>query len=429
MKQNKNREQEKNPQEEQKQKTRIAIVSINMYTSVLNFASVLHSYVFQQFLKDNGIETTIIDYKPIYYNEKFDSRHPLIYYAANQPKDLNDKEYSYNLMRWAKLFDERETRYDKFQEFIDKYYIKTDVKYDSKSIAENPPDFDIYIAATDVIWKYNEHSGFDRTFLLEPFMGKKKIAYSASRGAIEYSPEAEKDFFNCISDIDYISVREKSLKDYIESKSNLPVKLVLDPVFLEDKEFYENLAVRKPRKNKYVLVYIVMNRSPKVLKNAAKYAKENGLKLIELSDRIEDENLPKGTHHKVIYGMGIEKWIGYMMDAEMIFTNSFHATALSIIMHKQFVAGVRAADKIRSLLQMFNLEDRLIEDYDPERVLSLQPIDYEKVDVTREKLVKESSDFILGAIHDLENNEHQNHRDLVDDDVFNDTDSEETQES
>ncbi len=406
--------------EKPKQAARIAIISINMYTSVLNFASVLHSYIFQQFLKDNGIETTIIDYKPNFGNDILDGRHPILYYAANQPKDLNDNKYKYNLKRWAKLFDEREKRYDKFQKFIDKYYIKTEETYDQNTIAENPPDFDIYIAATDVIWKYTEHLGFDRGFLLEPFKGKKKIAYSASRGAIEYSPEAEKDFFNCISDIDYISVREKSLKDYIESKSNLPVKLVLDPVFLENKEFYENLAVRKPRKNKYVLVYIVMNKSPKVLKNAAKYAKENGLKLIELSDRIEDENLPKGTHHKVIYGIGIEEWLGYLIDAEMIFTNSFHASALSIIMHKQFVAGVRAADKIRSLLQMFNLEDRLIEDYDPERVLSLQPIDYEKVDVTREKLVKESSDFILNAIHDLENNEHQNHRDLVNEDVFSD---------
>lgn len=54
---------------------KIALISINAHTKVLNFASPLHTYVFQQFLLDNGIKTTIVDYKPVYF-KNFDVEHP-----------------------------------------------------------------------------------------------------------------------------------------------------------------------------------------------------------------------------------------------------------------------------------------------------------------------------------------------------------------
>ena len=65
---------------------KIGIISINAHTKVLNFASPLHTYAFQQFLLNHGIEATIIDYKPVYY-KAFDARHPLFYNV----QDICDK--------------------------------------------------------------------------------------------------------------------------------------------------------------------------------------------------------------------------------------------------------------------------------------------------------------------------------------------------
>lgn len=65
---------------------KIALISINAHTKVLNFASPLHTYVFQQFLLDNGIKTTIVDYKPVYF-KNFDVEHPLFYYIDHPCKD------------------------------------------------------------------------------------------------------------------------------------------------------------------------------------------------------------------------------------------------------------------------------------------------------------------------------------------------------
>lgn len=404
---------------------KIGIISINAHTKVLNFASPLHSYVFQEFLKKNGIESTIIDYKPVYYG-KYDVRHPLFYYIDypdNDPVVQNRL-----LKKWKNLFFEREKRYDLFEEFINKYYNKTDKCYNAKILDTEDPGFDCYICVTDVIWKYNPKNGFDRGYLLacEQMKGKKKIAYAASRGAKGYTEEQAKEFFDYISDIDYISVREKSLQNYIQENSDLPVTHVVDPVFLMEKEFYYDLAVR-PKKKGYVLLYVVMEKAKDLVKAAVKFAQAHDLEVIELSENLEDEKIPKGTHHKVIYDIGVEEWLGYMQDAEYIFTNSFHACCFSIIFGKQFFAGARSGDKIDSVLDLFGLANRRIIKMNVESILQIPDIDYEIVNDRKKELVESSSDFILNAIHDMEKKEHQNRKELVHPSVYTETAKESVQ--
>ena len=172
---------------------KIGIISINAHTKVLNFASPLHTYAFQQFLFQNGIESTIIDYKPIYFNNA-DVRHPL-FDAIDHPsnkKKIQDRK----LLKWRTLFYEREYRYDRFEDFIRDYYVNTDECYDQEILEEVDLGFDCYLCVTDVIWKWNPGYGFDRGFFLacQSMKGKKKIAYSASRGAKGYTKDQEEEF-------------------------------------------------------------------------------------------------------------------------------------------------------------------------------------------------------------------------------------------
>ena len=395
---------------------KIGILSINAHTKVLNFASPLHTYAFWKFLKDHGIESTIIDYKPVYYGN-YDVKHPLFYHVDHAGKDF--KEWKKVLRKWKNLFYEREIRYERFEEFIRKYYKKTDLCYTAERMDSQDPGFDCYICASDVIWKDNADYGFDRGFFLacRQLEGKKKIAYAASRGPRPYSAERAKEFFDYISDIDYLSVREKSLKDYIEQHSKLPVRHVLDPVFFHEKEFYYKMA-EPPKQKGYVLIYIVMERSRALVKTAVGFAGHHNLEGIELSEDLKDADIPKGTHHEVIYGIGVEEWLGYMQNAAYIFTNSFHACCFSVIFGKQFFAGARSGDKIDSVLELFGLSGRRVLRDSPGEAIGLDDIDFEEVDAKRRRYVQESSDFILNAIHSLEKGEHQNHRDLVSEEIY-----------
>lgn len=394
---------------------KIAIISINAHTKVLNFASPLHSVAFWQFLADHGIDATIIDYKPNYYRN-FDARHPLHYYEKHP--DSNPETQKRNLEKWSILYREREVRFDRFEEFIQTYYHKTDLTHTADTLDEIENDFDCYICATDVIWKHNKKAGFDRGFFLacKSMEGKKKIAYAASRGACKYTPEQAQEFFAYISDIDYISVREKSLQNYIRHNSDLPVSLVLDPVFLQEKEFYEKMAV-PPADRNYILIYLAMEKADDLVKTAITFARRHRYKIIELSEYPEHHLLAEGVDYKFVYDIGVEDWLGYMIHAEYIFTNSFHACCFSIIFKKEFFAGKRAGDKIDCLLERFALTHRRIKGYNPNAAeeLSMMITDYRPIEELRKKYVKESSDFILSAIRNLETGNHTNYGRLLHD--------------
>ena len=388
---------------------KIGLISINAHTKVLNFASPLHTVAFQRFLKNNGIDATIIDYKPVYFGN-YDVKHPLFQYVDHPDKD--PKKQKNLLKKWRKLFYEREIRYDRFEEFIEKYYDKTDKCYTPKILDEEDAGFDCYICVTDVIWKWNPKNGFDKGFLLasKTMEGKKKIAYAASRGATKYSLSQKKLFIDYISDFDYISVRERSLKEYIDDTIQTPVSHVLDPVFLQPRSFYEEMAIVPPKKpeKKYILLYIVMEKNKDIVKAAVEYAQEHDMEVVELSDYPEDANYPEGTHHDVVYDIGVEEWLWYMLNAEYIITNSFHACCFSLIFEKQFFAGARSGDKIDSVLEMFGLNSRrVISDSELRSLGKAKPIDYDSVRVKIDEKISESGKFILDAIHDLEGREHR----------------------
>ena len=288
---------------------KIGIISINAHTKVLNFASPLHSYAFQQFLKMHGYDSVIIDYKPNYYGQ-YNPRHPLFYQLSHPMK--NKKKQRAALKKWLKLFIPRQIRFDKFQRFIDKYYITTDECYNENTLDTNDLGLDCYICATDVIWKCNKKAGFDRGFFLacDSMKGKYKIAYAASRGpVVELEEDKRKTFIEYISQFQNISIREKSFGEYIKRISGIETTHVLDPVLLHDKSFYEPIIQRPKRKKGYVLLYVVMESAIPLIELAVDFAKEHDLEVIELSENLADAKIPAGTRHKVVSRSGLVIWM------------------------------------------------------------------------------------------------------------------------
>ncbi|BAK46713.1 hypothetical protein CXIVA_07460 [Clostridium sp. SY8519] len=394
---------------------KIGLISISMHTRVLNFASPIHTVAFQHFLEKHGIETTIIDYQPRYYG-KFDIRHPLFFYIENPYK--NKERQLTALKEWKDLFYLQEKRHDRFKAFEKKYYTKKTPKcYTHKTLNQEDTGFDCYICATDVIWKRNKVTGFEKGFFLalNAMKGKKKIAYSPSRGATGYTIAQEKEFLKLISDFDFLSAREKSFQEYISRITGAEIPLVLDPVLLNDVSYYREMMfppepVHMPEK-KYLLIYIVMERPTELVREACEFALKNDLQVIELGQYLDHADLVEGVRHSVVYDIGIEEWLWYLDHAEYIFTNSFHACCFSILMHKQFFAGDRSGDKIDSVLELFQLSWRRLlsaeRDSDRDRAMQMEDIDYDAVEAILQEQRMRSADYILGAIHTLEQREHQ----------------------
>ncbi|MDO5411757.1 MAG: polysaccharide pyruvyl transferase family protein [Lachnospiraceae bacterium] len=391
---------------------KIGIISINMYSKGLNFACPLHTYAFQQFLIKNGIDSTVINYQPIYY-DNYNLRHPLEYFEGkyqkylslpeNTEEELELKEYKLKLAQqridqWSVLYADREVRYDKFQKFIDENYIKTEKVYNSDLLEVYDPDCDIYMCVTDVIWKNAPDYGMDRGYFLGSHCmeNKWKVSYAASRGVHWATEQDEHDkFFRYVNDIDYVAVREKSLKEYIEEHSDKHAELVLDPVLLHEKSFYEKLAV-KPQEENYILLYYVMEKATDTVRHAIRYARMHNLQIVELSDspvnRSESQELG-GVKVISRYDVGIEEWLGYIQHAEYIFTNSFHACCFSILFEKNFFVGRRNGDKVSNVLNTFGLS---------ERILTKNSVITDEIDADRERLARlKRKQFVVKALNKL----------------------------
>lgn len=394
---------------------KIGLIGINRYAKFLNFACDLHVYAFQEFLGQHGYESTILDYKPVQFGD-FDMRHPAPYAEARYrdavvrkattPEQIEAREK--DLQKWAALavgyrsaWVERERRYDKFEAFIDRHLTFTDEVYDSDLLEVEDPGLDAYMCVTDVIWQSVPKHHFDRGFLLgsKAFEGKPKIAYAASRGAAQdYSDEDAAYFFDYLSDMDAISVRERDFGEYIENNSPYSAPTVLDPTLLHDGDFWSKVST-KPREEKYVLLYYVMESSADTIQKAVEYAKLHDLTLVELSDRPFKHGKVSDPDVKHIsrYDVGMEEWLGYIEHAEAVFTNSFHGCCFSLLFEKTFFVGARNGQKVPNFLATFGLTDRRFARNTDVRALDHE-IDYAPVrEILRERRAQ-SADFVLGAL-------------------------------
>ena len=368
---------------------KIAIVSINAHTRSLNLACPVHSWAFQQFLFQHGIDNQILNYQPNYTHAvSFSSREPYPFFeklTAWYEKEVEDIEAQegfdpverkrirklWKLTRmqrdgYAVMGEERAARFDKKEEFVHKYLQMTDRVYTTADLELEDPGFDCYICASDVIWKFNEFDGFDLGFFLgsKAMDYKHKIAYAASRGVPYEYPDDQREFFvHYLKDFDAIAAREQSVADDVKRLVGKDAPVVLAPVLLHDAKFYEKVLV-KPKEENYVLLYSPEERTKNTTLAAQEYCKKHGKLLVEISSFPLVGWLLKGKYevdHVFRYDVGPDEWIGYFKYADHVFTNSFHAVCFSILFKKQFTVGSRAGDKVSHLLEMFGLTHRQID--------------------------------------------------------------------
>jgi hypothetical protein len=86
----------------------------------------------------------------------------------------------------------------------------------------------------------------------------------------------------------------------------------------------------------------------------------------------------------------LEKWLRGFIDAKFVVTDSFHGTIFSILFNKPFITLVnrnRGLCRFTSLLNLFNLEYRLIDPFNIKDFTKLKEIEWEKINsiLSREK--------------------------------------------
>ena len=292
---------------------------------VYNVGASLQAYALQTYLKSLGHDVKIIDYKPDYLSKHF--RLDII----GNPK--YDKPFVREAYLLAKLPGRLRIlpRKRAFDGFTSKHLELTRRYASNEELKANP------------------------AFYLDFVQQGIRASYAASFAVDEFPQELRDVTAKYLAKIDYIAVREKSGLAVLDSMGIHNAETVLDPVFLLDSAHWRSIAKSPAHIDKpYLLVYDFDN-SYAVKAIAEKVASEHGLKIYSVFD------LPYAERCFTLCGP--EEFLGLIQGASYVLSNSFHATAFSVIFEKEF-AVVERTEKIntrmRDFTAMLGLSDHMI---------------------------------------------------------------------
>ena len=183
---------------------------------------------------------------------------------------------------------------------------------------------DFFIVGSDQVWNPCLTMGTDLYFL-KFVPHEKRVALCASIGSTELEKKYIESFKQGIDGMKYISVREEAAIDIIKQFSNQDVDLFLDPTFLINIEKWFAL-IKKPAfpiPQKYIVAFF-LNEEPQISLRLCKNKMQ--CDIIYLNNK----------NYEDFYVLGPSEFLYMIKNAEMILTDSFHATVFSILFHKQF---------------------------------------------------------------------------------------------
>lgn len=351
---------------------KIAIITIH---HIYNYGSVLQSYALCEYLRKHGYDAMIIDYRPKYRKSILRMIRTSIAKLVFLPQYiLRTYRYRSFIREKIKLTKKRYTSFEQLQETL--------------------PCADIYIAGSDQLWNSYFPCGNDSAYTLGFVENGLKISYATSLGRNDISKEDLRKLVDRIKDFKFISVREETGKQQLETAGAKRVKHVCDPVFLLDKKDYQNIA-NVPRYKDYLLLYSV-HRDPKIFAVANKIAKQKKLKTVLIGDLAI-----LGRCSAMFKTAGPADFIGLVERANYIVTNSFHCTAFALIFEKDFTSVMPHvnATRVENILQQTGLNRRII--IGQHAKVCCEPIDYQEVNIRLKPYIEYSRNMLLTQINKI----------------------------
>ena len=278
--------------------------------------------------------------------------------------------------------------YDKFERFYREEFTRTKMKYTSENFNDvvSFEKIDGFVCGSDTIFCPDEFGFDDGYYANFNVMKGKSVAYAASFGDPHFNEKTYKMLNERIINFQALGIREPKMIPYLIQHTNCPVQRVLDPTLLLTADEY-NPITNNTNEEKYLLLYS-RRYSPNMEAYAERLAKKNGWNIIDISLRAI--NAERG--HKMAYDAGVEEFLGLVKNAEYVVTNSFHGMIFSVQFERPFVIFSREQcdNKISELLQIFNLNDRILVTGDE----LFDKIDYDNVHKRIADARKESLAFL-----------------------------------
>lgn len=251
--------------------------------------------------------------------------------------------------------------------------------------------YDMIILGSDQVWN-PKLTGYDKSFFLDFVKDALKGAYAPSIGISDWPENIKPEIKGFLKDFQFVGVREKQAVPVVQALTEKTVHWSIDPTFLLDKAVWSRVAIPpKEKKDSYVFEYCIIP-NPILVKVVEKANEELGVPTLECYGG--RKRVPSA---KKRYNVGVDKWLGYILNSKLVITDSFHAVAFCINNNKPFYAILsNNSNRILSVLELFGLEDRVItkaEDMD-----LTKGIDWVPVNKKLEEVRTENQDWLKNSI-------------------------------
>ena len=332
-----------------------------------NYGAVLQAYALQTFLKSYHLRTEIIDYVP----ER--TRNSIIRHWIFKGQFGNlIKEHNISKFRKREL------------QLSDKVY-------HNNSELKECPAYDAILAGSDQIWNesftfWGEKKLTPSYFLNFASENTKKIAYAVSFGTEKVSDSYVRAVGTWVHEFDAVTVRENTGLNIME-QLGVSAQVVCDPTFLLDRTCYDKLLdhVRYPVSK--VFAYIIHENQS--------LAKEVALLVNQIYGQKRHLTSPR---------FGIYEWLYNIRESRIVVTNSFHGVAFSLIFNTNFIvipiSGSGMNDRIVTLLESFGLKERMVSEFNQERIkeLCFRDINWGSVNIKRKQIGLKSGGVLLNYL-------------------------------
>lgn len=382
-------------------KLKVGIITIIHGT---NYGNRLQNYAVQKTLEELGVVAETIFYNNPDIIPSFKQRilNKLRFYKRKKHTSfIQYRKYSqikaeiFKIKNREKIISSRETRNNRFTNFNSKY-----IKYSKFIIEDNfvTPEindyYDFFLCGSDQIWNpyYTTHSYL---YFLMFSNYDKNIAYAPSLGVSDFPEGMRENYLKWISNIKYLSVREKAGLDIIKNITGREPIVLLDPTLMLNKTDWVEIAQQpksKP-KNNYILTYFLGGENSLAKKKIDYISKIHKMEVFNLQDYKDFER----------YTINPNEFIDLIKDASLVCTDSFHGTAFAVIMKVPFIVFERIGtqgsmnSRIDNLLSLLNLRDRFVSDID----LNYYPvfdINYSNIDLILEVERNKALNYLKKAL-------------------------------
>lgn len=367
-------------------------VALLTFHNAINYGAALQVYASQQAIRALGVDCDVIDY----VNEHRDNAYNMIKHAKLELKKKRIVTSTKYLVGGIFM----SSRKRRFIEFYKKNLVCTKSQYKSSEEAKSLNDqYDKFIVGSDQVWNYL-NNGHDFAFFLDFVENdNKKISYSSSFGLANIPKDLEVKYSRNLKQIRHLSTREGYGVELIKTLAERDAELVLDPVFLLNKNQWLSLCKNIERKDKYVFAYTNRSGQWEEFLNKTKYSIK-GSKVHKISRYLTVQDFISPTV-KVSYSISPVEFIETIANAELVVSASFHCIAMSIILNVPFIAvltGDKGKDeRILSILRITGLEDRILNDTMTCDDVN-KPIDFKVVETKVSNYIESSKKFLRDAI-------------------------------